>query len=139
MKKQTVKNGMYPDMPDLIKCIDVPHWQFAKIVDTFEETYLDVFFDVYMYQSDTAAKAHKAALAAVAARNKAGDTKNGAPILSPDIVLLGDGLPGTPIFSMALTIANCSYVFMFSKDYGYYFSYSSNSELADKFEDIFNL
>jgi hypothetical protein len=139
MQKQTVKNTMYPDTPDLIKAIDVPHWQFAKIVDCFNETYLDIFFQVYMFQSDTAAKAHRAALDAVNVRNKAGDTKNGKPILSPDIVLLGDGLPGTPAFSMALTIDNCAYTFMFSKDYGYYFSYQSNSELAAKFEAIFNL
>jgi hypothetical protein len=138
MQKQVIKNTMYPESPDLIKYINVPHWQFAKIVDIFEETYIDTFFNVYMFQSDAAAKAHKAALDAVAARNKAGDTKNGKPILSPDIVLLGDGLPGTPTFSMALTIDNVSYVFMYAKEYGYYFSYASDSDLAAKFEAILN-
>ena len=138
MQKQVIKNTMYPESPDLVKYINIPHWQFAKIVDTFEETYLDVFFGIYMFQSDTAAKAHKAALDAVAVRNKAGNTKNGKPILSPDVLLLGDGLPGTPEFSMALTIGNVSYVFMYAREYGYYFSYQSNSELIPKFEAIFN-
>ncbi len=138
MQKQVVKNTMYPESPDLVKYIDVPHWKLPKIVDAFDETYLSVFFDVFMYESDTAHNANKRAMNMVAEKTKNGDTKNGKPIVSPDIMLLGDGLPNTPTFSMALTIDNVSYVFMHSKHYGYYFSYQSNSELTPKFEAILN-
>lgn len=135
MQKQVLKNMMYPESPDLVKYIEIPHQLFAKIIDILDETYLTVFFDVFMFESDTVHNAHKRAMDSVAEKKKQGETKNGKPINSPDIVLLGDDIK---TFSMALTIDGNVYTFMRAKEYGYYFSYQSNSEFAPKFEAILN-
>jgi hypothetical protein len=128
MKKQILQNKMYPNSPDLVKHLEIPHQLFAKIIEVFDETYLTVFFDVFMLESDTASNAHKRAMNIVAEKKKQGD-----PINSPDILLLDSDIK---TFSMALTIDGKAYTFMRAKEYGYYFSYPSNSELAAKFEAI---
>ena len=129
---------MYPESPDLVKYIGVPLWEFIKIIDIFDELYLNVFFNSHLLGGKSLHDAHRSAMDTVAEKTKNGETKNGKPIASPDVMLFGDGLPGTASFSIAWTNNSVSYVFMHSDHYGYYFSYQSNSEFVANFEAILN-
>ncbi len=127
---------MYPESPDLVKYIGVPLWQFIMVIDVFDEAYLHMFFNAHILGGKTAHNAHSDAMKIVAEMERRGETKNGKPIATPDVILIGDGLPGAADFSIAWTNNKVSYVFMHSPDYGYYFSYQSNSEFIANFEAI---